>query len=261
MNIGFIGVGNMAKAIIEGLIQSNSFNSKNIIVHSRNKKSYEQFAKRNNITVVDSNIEVVKKSEFIFLAVTPSVVKNVLLEIREHLVPNKVLISIVSGLKLDRLEELTDYNQPILRTLPNINSSINEGLTVYKSNDNLSGKMKENSLNILSSFGDIIELPEDKFEISGILGGCTPAYAYLFIDSLSRMGVKYGLNKNQATKIAAKAVLGSSKMVLESNKNPYSLIDDVCSPGGDTIKGLLSMEENGFKKSINNGIDSIIKDK
>ncbi|MCL0312717.1 pyrroline-5-carboxylate reductase [Apilactobacillus xinyiensis] len=260
MNIGFIGVGNMAKAIIKGMVASKSFDSKNIFVHSRNKQKYEKFANEYNLTSVDNNVEVVDKSDFVFLAVTPNAVQEILSEVREHLSNDKVLISIVSGLTIDRLEELTSYDQPILRTLPNINSSICEGLTVYKNNKNLSGDLRDKSIEILNSFGSSLELPETNFDIAGILGGCTPAYAYLFVDSLSRVGVKYGLTKDQATKIAAKAVLGSSKMVMESDETPYSLIDDVCSPGGDTIKGLLSMEEHGFQKSITKGIDSIIKD-
>lgn len=192
------------------------------------------------------------------MAVVPKIAADVLAEIRGELSQKKTLISIVSGVSLNRLEELTDYNLPILRSLPNINSEFGQGMTAVAANENLTGDRKAQAIAMYEATGSVSELDESQFAAFSAISGSAVAYVDFFIDSLSRAGVKYGFSKEMATKIAAQTTLGSAHALMASKKSPAEMIDKVCSPGGDTIAGILAMEEAGFLPSVIKGIDATI---
>lgn len=259
MKIGFIGVGGMAQAIITGLINKANISPADILVHSAHASTYEKFAEKTGTTAEQNNKAVVQASDIVVLAVTPNVATPVLQEIRDELDPKRhTLISIVAGLSLERLEEQAGYDLPILRTLPNLNVAIGSGMTAIHGNEHLTGKVKDQSVALFNQIGSTVTLPEADFATFSALAGSSPAYVFFFIDSLSRAGVKHGLSKAAATKIAAQAVMGSAEMLLNSDENPFALIDQVSSPGGSTVAGLLAMEEAGFMTSVVKGIDATI---
>lgn len=258
MKIGFIGVGGMAQAIITGLLKRGAVPATDIFVHSAHE-TYKTFAEKTGVIAAVDNKTLVTQSDYVVLAVTPNAAVDVLHEIEPVLsAKTKVLISIVAGLPLNRLEELAGYDLPILRTLPNLNVAILAGMTAIHGNDQLTGEIKKTAVGLFDAIGSTTVLPEDDFATFSALAGSSPAYVYFFIDALSRAGVKYGLTKAQATQIAAQAVKGSAEMVLSSDDNPFALIDQVSSPGGSTVAGLLAMEEHGFMTSVVKGIDATI---
>ncbi|ORN24426.1 pyrroline-5-carboxylate reductase family protein [Lentilactobacillus parabuchneri] len=241
MKIGFIGVGAMAQAIIQGLLNAKFVPAENILVHSAHKAHYENYAKQYGLTAEVTNQQVTENSDLVVLAVVPAIAADVLAEIRDQLSSQKTLISIVSGVSLNRLEELTDYNLPILRSLPNINSQYGQGMTAVAANENLSGDRKAQAIAMYEATGSVSELSESQFAAFSAISGSAVAYVDFFIDSLSRAGVKYGFTKEMAT-----------------HQTPAELIDKVCSPGGDTIAGILAMEQAGFLPSVIKGIDATI---
>ncbi len=258
MKIGFIGVGGMAQAIITGLLKRGDVPAADILVHSAHE-TYKTFAEKTGVTASADNETLVAQSDYVVLAVTPNAAIDVLHEIEPVLnAKTQVLISIVAGLSLSRLEELAGYDLPILRTLPNLNVAILAGMTAVHGNDHLAGEKKKTAVGLFDAIGSTTVLPETDFATFSALAGSSPAYVYFFIDALSRAGVKYGLTKAQATQIAAQAVKGSAQMVLSSDDNPFALIDQVSSPGGSTVAGLLAMEEQGFMTSVVKGIDATI---
>lgn len=258
MKIGFIGVGGMARAIIGGLIQARTFAPTDIVVHSHRQESYQPYAQEHGLVAALSNQKVVQASDLVILAVTPNVAPAVLKEIKADLT-GKVLISIVAGLSLGDIADLVGETVPALRTLPNVNVEVGAGMTAVAANAALTGDDLTAALRVFNTIGDTTELAEDQFGVFSALAGSSPAYIDFFIDSLSRAGVKHGLTKAQATQIAAQATLGSAKMVLSSNKIPFELIDQVSSPGGSTVAGLLAMEEAGLMTAVVKGIDATIK--
>lgn len=258
MKIGFIGVGGMARAIIGGLIQARTFAPTEIVVHSHRQESYQPYAQEHGLVAALSNQKVVQASDLVVLAVTQNVAPAVLKEIKADLT-GKVLISIVAGLSLGDIADLVGEMVPTLRTLPNVNVEVGAGMTAVAANTALTGDDLTAALRVFNTIGDTTELAEDQFGVFSALAGSSPAYIDFFIDSLSRAGVKHGLTKAQATQIAAQATLGSAKMVLSSNKIPFELIDQVSSPGGSTVAGLLAMEEAGLMTAVVKGIDATIK--
>ncbi|MCH4124143.1 MAG: pyrroline-5-carboxylate reductase [Levilactobacillus sp.] len=260
MKIGFIGVGGMAQAIIGGLLQAQTFAPADIVVHSHRQESYGPYAAKWGLTPVANNAAVVTASDLVVLAVTPNVALDVLQEVEPQLANgDKTLISIVAGLSLEQLANVAGENVPILRTLPNVNVEVGAGMTAVAANDQLTGDRLTAALRVFNTIGSTTTLAEDQFGVFSALAGSSPAYIDFFIDSLSRAGVKHGLSKDQATQIAAQATLGSAKMVLASDKIPFALIDQVASPGGSTVAGLLAMEEAGFMTAVVKGIDATIK--
>ncbi|HAT54083.1 MAG TPA: pyrroline-5-carboxylate reductase [Lactobacillus sp.] len=260
MQLGFIGVGGMAQAIIKGLIDAQAVAPSEIVVHGAHQAHYQKFAETTGVQLGESNVAVVQNSDFVVLAVTPNVAAEVLKEVRSELNEGpKVLISIVAGLSLQTMEELAGYDLPILRTLPNVNVAIGAGMTAIAANENLTGAKRADAEGLFDAIGSTSELPESDFSTFSALAGSSPAYIYFFIDALSRAGVKHGLNKQDATRIAAAVTEGSAKMVLQSKQIPFDLIDQVSSPGGSTVAGLLAMEEAGFMTAVVKGIDATIK--
>lgn len=260
MKIGFIGVGGMAQAIIAGLLTAKTFAPADVTVHSHRQASYQPYAAAHGLVAADSNVAVAEASDLVVLAVTPNVAADVLREIADVLATGeKTLLSIVAGLSLDEMAGIVGGNVPILRTLPNVNVEVQAGMTAVAANDKLTGDELTAALRVFNTIGSTTDLAEDQFGVFSALAGSSPAYIDFFIDSLSRAGVKYGLTKAQATQIAAQATLGSAKMVLESDKIPFALIDQVASPGGSTVAGLLAMEEAGLMTAVVKGIDATIK--
>ncbi|KRN89056.1 pyrroline-5-carboxylate reductase [Ligilactobacillus ceti] len=261
MKIGFIGVGNMSSAIIKGLLAVDFVKPADIYVHSGTKSKYEAFAKEYGLTTCESNSEVVQSADYVMLGIKPYILTDILKEIKETVrQENVILISMVTGISLAEMQaDLENDDAKIVRIMPNVNVEINEGMTALKPNKAVKESEFQDTVDIFTALGQVIELPEKDFSIFVALAGSSPAFIYFFIDSLARAGVKYGLTKKQADQIVAQAVLGSAKKVLTTDKTPFELVDDVCSPGGTTIAGLLALEEAGFMTSVVKAVDATVQ--
>ena len=260
MKLGFIGAGNMARAIINGWLSQGQ--KAEIYLHSARKASYEPYAKEHGLHACASNTEVVSTADIIFLAVKPIVLAEVLHEIKTTVQEKKpVIVSMVTGVSIAEIAdllELTPEDLEIIRIMPNVNAEIAAGMTALNASPDVTETNFARVKGLFEMIGQTEILPEKDFSTFVALAGSSPAYVYFFIDALSRAGVKYGLKKEQATKIAAQAVLGSAQKVLADQKTPMQLVDDVCSPGGTTIAGLLAMEEAGFMTAVIKGMDATI---
>lgn len=258
MKIGFIGVGNMAKAIIKGLLNADAIAPENIVIHSAHQNNYTAFAEKYHLTPASSNIELTKMVDFVFIAVVPSIVSEILLEIKSSLNNQQTIVSMAAGLSLSDLAKDLSDSSPIIKIMPNVNVENLAGMTALTANENVTEENFDVIKNIFAKIGEVIELPEKDFSTFSAIAGSGPAFVYLFIDAMSRAGVKHGLTKDEATKIAAQTVLGSAKNLLASDQSPFNLIDQVSSPGGTTVNGVLKMEELGFYSATIAGIDATI---
>lgn len=257
MKIGFIGAGEMGRAIIKGLIAAKHVASEDILIHSAHQSSYEPFAQTYGLSAKATNAAVVVDSDVVVLAVIPNQADTVLTEVQSQL-HGKTLVSIVGGMSIAHLESVVG-EMPILRALPNINVAGNVGMTALAANAALTDEALAQTTTIFEVLGDVSWQTEDKFAIFSAIAGSGPAYVDFFIDALSRAGVKYGLTKKDATKIAAMTVQGSSEMVLRAkDETPMDFVDAVCSPGGSTVAGLLAMEEAGLTTAVVKGIDATV---
>lgn len=263
MKIGFIGCGNMASAIIKGIISAETIDSKNILVFDTYAPACKKAKDNFGVTVLNSESSIAENADIVFLAVKPNVISTVSKKISDAVMEKQPLIvSIAAGKTLDFIEREIGIESRIIRVMPNINAKVGEAISAYCFNNSVGDKDKENIEMLLNCIGKVICLDESAFPLFGVLGGCAPAYAYMFIDALARAGVKNGMKKDDALKIAAQTVYGSAKMILESDEHPYRLIDNVCSPGGTTIEGVISLQADGFESAVHKAVDKALdKDK
>lgn len=261
MKVGFIGIGNMASAIIKGIIRNGHTSKQDIYVHNTTPEKLAHFTAETGTHACSSNKELVKKVDILVLAAKPTAFPAILAEIKTELAAHQpVIVSIAAGTTLQKLSELltTSKDTPMIRVMPNLNSQIGAGMTAICGNNCTTPEQKTFVLNMFKAVGEAIELPEKDFSTFTALAGSSPAFVFLFIDSLARAAVKNGMSKETATKIAAQAVLGSGQLVLDSNETPWNLIDQVSSPGGTTVEGVLALEDTGFIPSITKAVQAVI---
>lgn len=248
--IGFIGSGNMGQAMIGGIIKSELVDSKNIIVSDLDQKKLDFIAGEYKTQVTTDSVELVKKSDIIFLAIKPNIYSIVLKQIKEYVTEGKIIISIAPGQTLESLEERLGKNIKIVRAMPNTPALVCEGMAAICKNSNVTAEELSFVKQLFESFGKAEEISEYLFDSVIGVSGSSPAYVFMFIEALADGAVIGGMPRDKAYKFAAQAVLGSAKMVLETGKHPGELKDMVCSPGGTTIEAVATLEKEGFRHAV-----------
>ncbi|WEV45474.1 pyrroline-5-carboxylate reductase [Streptococcaceae bacterium ESL0687] len=257
MKVGFIGAGKMAQAIIRGL-DADRFD---LSISSRNSEKTKDLAQKLAINFCKNNITLAKSVDLIILSIKPQIIPQVIEEIRGELAGKKI-ISIAAGLDLKRLQDLIQEQVEIIRVMPNINAEISKSTTAICPNELASTEFVDITKEIFTSIGQVYEIGEKDFQTFSAIAGSSPAFIYIFIDALSRAAVRYGMPKELATEIVAQTVSASAQMVNDSGENPWALVDKVSSPGGTTIEGVVSLEENKFVASVIDAVSKTIeKDK
>lgn len=254
--IGFIGCGNMARAMISGIVISNLVSNKNVIASNPSQKSLDKVKEKYNILVTNDNKEVAKFSDIVILAVKPYKYYEVIDEIKTYLKENVVIITIAAGITLDNMSDALGGEAKVIRTMPNTPALVGEGMSALCANKNITKSELQEVIQIFESFGKIEILEEKLIDVVPSVSGSSPAYVYMFIEALGDGAVLQGMPRDKAYKMAAQAVLGAAKMVLETGEHPGKLKDDVCSPGGTTIEAVYTLEKNNFRGSVISAMES-----
>ena len=253
--IGFIGCGNMGKAMLGALVKADNISNDNIIVSTKSKASAEKINDEYGVKSTTVNSEVAKEADVLFLAVKPYFFKEVIEEIKDLVKDEAIIISIAAGVTVNQIEEWFGKEIKLVRTMPNTPASVGEGMSAICPNGNIT----ENELNYVGSlynlFGKYEVLEEKDFHAFIALCGSSPAYVFIFIESMADAGVKLGLPRAKAYKLAEQAILGSAKLALETGKHPGVLKDEVCSPGGTTIEAVIDLEKNGFRNTVISAVE------
>ncbi|MDU5466958.1 MAG: pyrroline-5-carboxylate reductase [Peptoniphilus harei] len=252
MKMGIIGLGNMGSAMAHGLLNNNI----ETFLYDRNLEKREAFKDFEKAKIMDSEVDVVKNADAVILTVKPYVYDEVLDKIKEA-VKNQIIISVTSSYDLKRLEEKLP-GKKLLMAMPNTPAKILSSMTGICPGENISeGELKE-LRKILSSFGETEIVEEKNIKIYEAVSGCMPAYVYMYIEAAADVAVSYGMKRDMAYRVISQAVAGSAKMVRESGLHPGELKDQVTTPAGTTIKGVKSLERDGFRAAIINAVDSIM---
>ncbi len=250
MKLGFIGTGNMASAIMGGVIKNNIFAANEIIGSDLFAPGREKVQKQFGIHVTESNVHVAEHAEVIILSVKPQFYADVIAEIKDFIKDDQIVITIAPGKTLAWLEE--EFGKPvkIVRTMPNTPAMVGAGMTAAVANPYMTAAEITHVKNILSSFGEVEFVPERLMDVVVSVSGSSPAYVYMMIEAMADAAVSGGMPRPQAYQFAAQAVLGSAKMVLETGMHPGALKDMVCSPAGTTTEAVRTLEALGFRSSI-----------
>lgn len=262
--LGFIGCGNMATAIINGAVSSGFIEGENVFVFDVDSDKTNELKEKCGVNICNSAEQVVRSTLVTVLAVKPQVFPEVLPQIASAVAEcSTAIVSIGAGKTLNYIGSFLDDDAKIVRVMPNINARVGASMSGICGNKNVNENLLTFVKELCRSFGEVMELDEEMFPLFGVIAGCSPAYSFMFIDSMAREAVKNGMNKKDALKICAQAVLGSAKTILEDeNANAWALINNVCSPGGTTIEGIAVLEKEEFPEAVMNAVKaSLEKDK
>lgn len=246
--IGFIGCGNMGGAILSGALESGVLPRENVNVYDIHPAVLQQLSPQ-GVHIASSNKEVCVKSDLIILCTKPQQAEEALASCGDKL-SNKGLVSIAAGVTTERLQNMTKGTPRILRTMPNTPAMVFEAATALCSNTTLTADESQSVVELFSSIGVVEWIPEQLIDTVCGLSGGGPAYVAMFIESLADGGVKNGLSRETAYRLAAQTCMGSAKMILETGIHPGALKDMVTSPGGTTIEGIGVLEKGGLRHAI-----------
>lgn len=245
MKYGFIGCGNMGGAIARALSKT----TKDILLSDLSDVKFT-LAQKLGCKVGD-NDQVAADCDCIFLAVKPHLVEKVLSPLLPVLKERKpLLISMAAGVNIQKLENITSQQLPIIRIMPNTPVSVGMGMILYCKNNNVTDEILSAFLTNMQYAGRLDAIDEKLIDAASAVSGCGPAFMYMFIEALADGGVTCGLPRAKAIEYAAATMAGAAEMVLQTGQHPGALKDAVCSPGGSTIVGVNTLEQNGFRGGV-----------
>lgn len=255
MKIGIIGVGAMGSALAKGLAKSNV----DLVLQNPNNPRVSKLADQIHATLVHDTKGLASTKPNMVMLVTPA---PITLEIAKTLtaLPDTVpVISSAAGVKLADLKNVLPWH-PLARIIPNTPVAVNDGAIGLTFGDNVKENDQKAIQDLLSKLGAVMPVSEDKLDIVGVIGGCGPAYVDVFMDALSDAAVAHGLDRQTAYQLAAAMIKGSGALALQSGQAPALLRDEVTSPAGTTIKGVLALEKDGFRHAVIDAVNHSAND-
>ena len=248
--IGFIGCGNMAGAMIGGIVAKKLVAPEEIIASNRSRGALDRASEKWQIAVTQDHLEVAAGSEILVLAVKPQFYSQVIGTIRDVVREDQLIVSIAPGKTLAWMEEQFGRPLKFIRCNPNTPALVGEGMTTVSPGERVTQEELDRVITLFESFGKVSVMPETMSEAVIAVSGSSPAYVFMFIEAMADGAVSLGMPRTQAYEFAAQAVLGAAKMVLETGMHPGALKDMVCSPGGTTIQAVRVLEEKGLRSSV-----------
>jgi pyrroline-5-carboxylate reductase len=256
MKIGFIGGGNMAEALLRGMVQSSRFKIQDIIISEPKEERRKYLQQNYGIKTIESNKELVSSCNIIILAIKPQNMDTVLDEISELVTEEKTVVSIAAGITFAHLSSRL-RTKKLIRVMPNTPALVQEGMAVMSLCECFSDPSIAMVREIFMSTGKVITLPEKYMDVVTALSGSGPAFIALFIEAMIEGGIKRGLNRDDAIILTIQTLLGTVRL-LETGITPQRLREMVTSPGGTTAAGLGIFEKHGFRDIIDNAIEAAV---
>lgn len=254
--IAFLGSGNMAEALIKGLIASGTAKPEQILAADVSADRLEHLRKTYGIIIQKTNNDAVREAGIIILSVKPQMIEKVLAEIAPAVDDKKLVISIAAGVPLAKIENVLKKSSRVVRVMPNTPALVLAGAAALAAGSSATTDDLSFAQRIFDSVGRSVVVEEKLMDAVTGLSGSGPAYVFMIIDALSDAGVKAGLPRQLALELAAQTVYGSAKMVLETKEHPGKLRDMVTSPGGTTIEGLHALEKGKLRATLMNAVEA-----
>lgn len=259
MRTGFIGCGNMATAMVRGILKAKKAMPGEIMVSRRHMEPLRALHKELGIQITTENREVAMFSDILFLAVKPQFYEETIAEIRDFIRKDQIVVTIAPGKTLVWLEKKFEKTVKLIRTMPNTPAMVGEGMMGLCAGELVTEEELHMVEDLCSSFGKTERVTEQLMDVVTSVSSSAPAYVFMFIEAMADAAVADGMPRASAYKFAAQAVLGSAKMVLETGKHPGELKDMVCSPGGTTIEAVRVLEEKGLRSAVIEAMKSCTK--
>ena len=259
MVYGFIGLGNMAGAILRGMAGSGNFSRDTLCGFNRSPGKTQNLAQEIGLVPCESAKEVAEKADVLVLGVKPQMLPEVLDPIKDAIHPDTLVVTIAAGKGFSFYASYFGENVPLVRVMPNICAQVLCSTSAVCPNAACTPEQVELVRAMFRSVGEVYDIPEAQFSAFSALGGASGAFVQMYIDALSSAGVKAGLPRALAQKIACQATLGAAKLCQETGEHPMALVDKVTSPGGTTIEGVHVLKKQGFESAVIEAVNAIIE--
>lgn len=257
-SLGFIGMGNMAQALAQGFIASGALKGERVFAYAPHQEKLRANAERIGFQPVASLTELAAAADTLVMACKPYQIESVVAELGDALL-GKALVSIAAGWDFARYESVLPQSTRFQFVMPNTPAMVREGVLLFEEKTSLEKAERQELMDLFSTVGVVEVVPSRLMSAAGTVTGCGPAFVDLMIEAYADAAVKYGVPRAQAYALVAQMVKGSAALALETKEQPGVLKDAVCSPGGTTIKGVCSLEEDGFRAACIHSIDAILK--
>jgi pyrroline-5-carboxylate reductase len=254
--IGFLGGGNMAGALILGLLQAGVVKASSIVVSDVRADQLERLQKQHGIKTTLDNHALIQKSAVLVLAVKPQIVDKVLTAVGNEVRPETLVVSIAAGVSIAAIEARLPPGARVVRSMPNVAALALAGATGIAAGTHATDHDMAAATALFEAVGRVVTLEESLLDAVTGLSGSGPAYVMLIIEALADGGVKVGLHRDTALLLAAQTVFGASKLLLDTGDHPGRLKDMVTSPGGTAIAGLHTLEAGALRKTLMDAVDT-----
>lgn len=252
----FVGVGNMAEALIRGLLASGTVTGEDIVVSGRRRDRVERAAERLGVRAAHDNHACVKDADVVMLCVKPQVMRPVLAQIGGDIPRGALVISVAAGIPTRAIEAHLAPGARVVRSMPNTGAIVRQSATAICAGSSATEADIEAAKAVFDSVGRTVVVDEVHLDAVTGLSGSGPAYIFLVIDALADAGVKVGLSRDIAMELAAQTVLGSAQVLLQTGEHPGRLKDQVTSPGGTAIAGIATLEAGGLRTTLINAVET-----
>lgn len=257
--IGFIGAGNMAEALIRGLVRGGHVPASRVVASLPRRDRLDELASTYGIDVTTDNRDVAKRCGLVVLSVKPQIMDKVLREIGDVIQSGTLVVSIAAGVDTETIEEALGEGVRVIRAMPNTPALVGAGATAISPGKHASEADLAAAKALFDAVGITVQLDESHLDAVTGLSGSGPAYIFLILEALADAGVKVGLSRRNAQRLAAQTVMGSAKLLLETDEHPGRLKDMVTSPGGTAIAGLHTLEQGGLRTTLINAVETATK--
>jgi pyrroline-5-carboxylate reductase len=255
--VGFIGAGNMAGALIRGLLRAGRYEASDLYVSDAADSQLRRFRRTHKIEGMRDNAVLVRDCQTIVLAVKPQVMAEVLEGVRAEATPKKLFVSIAAGFPLRRIEAGLGGQARVVRVMPNTPALVGKGMSVAVAGAQATANDLKQTLKLFKAVGEAVSITgEDLLDSVTALSGSGPAFVYFFAECLTEGGVRGGLSQQLATQLAHQTLVGAAAMLLESGMSARELREMVTSPGGTTMAGLQALEDNQFRRVVISALDA-----
>ena len=256
--LGFIGMGNMGRAIAGGLVAGGAVAPEDVCAYAPRWERLQSYCAGVGIRPCRSAAEVAENSDTVLLAVKPYVIEGVLRELGGALA-GKAVLSVALGWDCARLRALLPESARVQFIMPNTPAMVGAGVLLFERENTLEAAERAQIMEKFAALGEVIELPGHLMGIGGAVSGCGPAFCAMFIEALADAGVKYGLPRATAYRLASQMTAGTGKMQIETGQHPGVIKDGVCSPGGTTIRGVEALERGGLRAAVMDAVRAVME--
>lgn len=254
--IGVIGAGHIGTAVIGGMLRAKLTSPKNIYASKKSTNNLEDISKTFGIHTTTDNKKVARSSEILILAVKPMNAREVLSEIKDVIEPSQLIITVMAGIKSSFINALLEVQCPVIRSMPNTPVLVDAGATAICKGEFANEDHLKIAHTIFKSVGTVEVVPENLLDAVTGLSGSGPAYIYMVIEAMTDGGVKMGIPRQIAFRLASQTVFGAAKLVIETGKHPAILKDEVTTPGGTAIAAVHELETHGLRTMLINAVST-----